>query len=298
MKLKKLTLCIGAAAVIAGAAVVVWPASENIAGESVAAVEQEESWVVQPMVITPEEQAEAQKKLAARGPVDFPVNDMLEAVSNGDKELVKLHIQAGTKLVYREEYENIVHYAVRSKDIEMTKLVLSIPGIRLHVHAPDIGEPIVLAAAENNKKAIKLILNHPDWKCPSAQLHAILTNDAAALKAIIEKGEFKPAGAELWTSEMAAALGHKECLELIVEAVKGNEDFGINEYGSYGPAIALAVRHGHVDCVKLLIAVPGINLNCESFWDDEAGKHITPLQYAISQGKTEIAEILRAAGAE
>ena len=61
-----------------------------------------------------------------------------------------------------------------------------------------------------------------------------------------------------------------------------------NEY-SYTP-LYWAARHGHAECVKLLLAAPGIDVNRAN----KDGK--TPLQIATERGQTECAELLRAAG--
>ena len=314
MKAKKLILSIGAAVVLIGTALVVLPELSSSSSKTYS-LALDESEIIKPMVISPEEKAAALKQLEARG-LTTPSSNMMTRASKemnsaaykGDKELLKLYIQAGTEPYYSAE--NLVHFAATSKDIEVTKLVLSIPGIRLHEDASFmLGKPIEHAIMENNKAAIKLMVNHPNWGKTDDQLHAILTNDAKALKAIIDKNEFylKPV---LQAHQMAAALGHTECLQLIIEAMNNKQ------YKYIGPKVAytinscnfieksalhFAIKNGHTECVKLLLNTPGISLDIGSIVEEtkddlEYLKFFTPLEYATKKGMAEIADMLRNAG--
>ncbi len=312
MKAKKLILSIGAAVVLIGTALVVLPELSSSSGKTYS-LALDESEIIKPMVISPEEKAAALKQLEARG-ITAPSPNMMHRASNmmtraalnGDKELLKLYIQAGTEPYYSDTYENIVHFAAISKDIEVTKLVLSIPGIRLREEPSTmLGEPIEHAIMENNKAAIKLMVNHPNWGKTDDQLHAILTNDAKALKAIIDKNEFylKPV---LQAHQMAAALGHIECLQLIIEAMNNKQYKYIGPEGAYTinscnfiekSALHFAIKNGHTECVKLLLNTPGISLDIGIITDKNIEwEFFKPLEYATKKGMTEIADMLRNAG--
>lgn len=87
----------------------------------------------------------------------------------------------------------------------------------------------------------------------------------------------------------AAYYGHAECVKLLLAA----PGIDVNRTGEYGATpLYRAAYFGHDECVKLLLAAPGIDVN-------KADKYgYTPLSTAEINGHTECARLLEAAGAK
>jgi hypothetical protein len=85
----------------------------------------------------------------------------------------------------------------------------------------------------------------------------------------------------------AAQNGHTECVRLLLAAPGIN----INQAGQDGVTpLFCAAGLGHKECVRLLLAAPGININ------QAAQDGTTPLSAATYKGHTECANLIRAAG--
>ena len=61
----------------------------------------------------------------------------------------------------------------------------------------------------------------------------------------------------------AASLGHTECLKLLLAA----PGIDVNLLQGNDTPLSIAVEHGHTECVKLLLAAPGIDVNTTK-WEE------------------------------
>ena len=105
------------------------------------------------------------------------------------------------------------------------------------------------------------------------------------------------AGADVnWTNEaeskntplhMAATNGHADCVRLLLAATGSD----VNKANANGETpLSCAAKEGHAECVNLLLAAPGIEVNSE----DKDSQ--TPLHRAENNNHTECADLIRAAG--
>lgn len=82
----------------------------------------------------------------------------------------------------------------------------------------------------------------------------------------------------------ASVLGYLE----IVERLLAHPNIDINKSNQGTKALCLASMFGKLEVVKRLITVPGLNVNTSDH------QSITPLQHALDNGHTKIADLLRA----
>ncbi len=217
---------------------------------------------------------------------------LTEAAKNGHSECVRLLLSApGIKVNHGEP----LCLAAKNGHAECVKLLLAAPGIAVNREfhptvwcLPDLtfsgysvqydrtySYPLSLAAKNGHVECVKLLLAVP----------GIDVNLGSPL-------------------ELAAENGHAECVKLLLAAlgIDVNREFhptvrclpdlpSLDDYEQYGRTyfdpLSLAAKNGHVECVKLLLAVPGIDVNLGS-----------PLKLAAKNGHEECVKLLKAAGAQ
>ena len=171
---------------------------------------------------------------------------------------------------------------------EVVKLLLAAPGIDINMADKDGETPLYCAAERGHAECVKLLLAAPDidtsdW--PSITI-AVLKNDGNTLKQLIQSGnnvnKADKDGRPLLY--WAARYGHAECVKLLLAA----PGIDVNKADKDGRTpLYWAAECGHADCVKLLLEHPRIDVNHATNEYRE-----TPLHLATIRGHTEVVKRL------
>ena len=207
-------------------------------------------------------QAELQRRGISAGEYD---SKLLEAAINGETELVKLLIAAGTDVNKADNDwgRTPLYRAASEGHTECVKLLIA-AGADVN-KANKLGKtPLFTAAMNGHTECVKLLL---------------------AAGADVNKAN-KLGETLLYT---AARCGHTECAKLLLAA--GADVNQTNEDGESETPLYGAASNGRTECVKLLIAA-GADVNKADRW----GK--TPLYMAAWNGRTECVKLLINAGAD
>ncbi len=215
---------------------------------------------------------------------------MLEAYDEPD--LLRLFITAGADInAVNKDGETVLHKAIEKGYAKSVELLLMVPGIDINKVNHNNWSPLYLAAVYGFEDCVKLLLEAPgiDVSAWNPLSIAVLQNDRNKVKTLLQYGSSVNKADKYGHTPLdwATYYGRAECLKLLI-AVPGIE---INKADKHGNLpLCHAARDGHTECVRLLLGVHGIDVNKAN----KDGK--TPLRIATEKGLTECAELLRAAG--
>ena len=201
-------------------------------------------------------------------------------------ELQRRGISAG-------EYDRKLHDAAKDGDAELVKLLID-AGTDVNKANANEWTPLCTAAANGRTDCVKLLINagadvnKADEDSETPLFTAAANGHAECMKLLIAAGaDVNKVDKEGWTPLcMAAWKGRTECVKLLINA---GADVNKADKAGWTP-LYWAAYNGQTECVKLLINA-GADVNKA---DKLSG--YTPLYMAEEEGHTECAELLRAAG--
>ena len=193
-----------------------------------------------------------------------------------------------------EEYDRKLHDAAKDGDAELVKLLID-AGTDVNKANANEWTPLCTAAANGRTDCVKLLINagadvnKADEDSETPLFTAAANGHAECMKLLIDAGaDVNKVDKEGWTPLSTAALeGHTECVKLLI-----NVGADVNMADKYGwTPLFWAAWYGRTECVKLLITA-GADVNKA----DKKG--VTPLYMAAKSGCTECVKLLLDAGAD
>ncbi|KAB2103710.1 hypothetical protein AG0111_0g8601 [Alternaria gaisen] len=240
----------------------------------------------------------------------FDINTPLTwAIDHGDKDLVKILLEAGVDVnkgakvwhgrsrpgrLRREEKLSPLILAVKKGYIDIVELLLEIDELAVNMEDSEWRTAFMWALQKRNMDVIRVLLKDErtdidrglrgGW---APLLAAALQRDKDVLQLLLFTDRVD---VDLKTKigesalMLAASEGHQEIVELLVATGK----FDLNAINDQGQsALMLAASEGHEGIVEILLAIDGINIHTRG----ENGK--TALSMALSQKHTYVAEMLQ-----
>ena len=227
------------------------------------------------------------------------------AADNGHTDCVRALLRAPGIDVNKE---NPLYEAAYQGSPECVRLLLEAPGINLNqekalqaaknmghvecaalIEAAMQGKPLPTAFPKLSKQEARRLLSDQGiepQEYTSKMYSASIFGDADTLKQLIAVGADVNSPYKGYLPLVNAAYhGRTECLKILLAA----PGIQVNKANKDGwSALWIAAHAGRTDCVKLLLAAPGIYIN--------KGNGSTPLQQAEEQHYTECARLIREAG--
>lgn len=199
------------------------------------------------------------------------------AVSRNRLEEIQLLLNARANVnLPDEDGRTPLDIAVMKAQIDIVELLLDAPGIDVNAAYNQWGfTPLMQAAGRGYSDVVSLLLEVPE----------IDIN-----RVTVAGDKLRGLPSELTALLVATMRGHAEVVRILVNDPR----IDINKSGIDGMGITplhMAVGEGHIEIVQLLLAHPAIHVNTQMRGGD------TPLQIAKKLGLTEIAQLLKAAGA-
>lgn len=192
-----------------------------------------------------------------------------------------------------------LHCAVRSGHLECAAAILAAPDIDVNVMSRSGNTPLNTAVRNGHFECVKLLLQNTDVDVNLTShggltplfsaveqdqpdcLRALLKVPGVAVNTMTNKG--------VTALELAAEYGRLPCLEALIDSGAAQ----VNLSGRYGalPPLHRVAGNGFVACVKLLLGVPGIDIN------KQCDKGFTPLHQAARKNQPEcVRELLAVEG--
>lgn len=230
----------------------------------------------------------AKQQLKAMG-ISYYDSAILEAYDSPKTLYLLITAGANVNITDTDNVTTLYKAACNGKT-QCVKLLLAAPGINVN-KTRYTTSPLYEAAYNGHKECVKLLLNAPgidirEWNQISI---AVLQNDLNSVKELILSGT--DVNKEDLNGETplywAARYGLTECVRLLLAA----PGIDVNkEGGKYDMTpLCAAAKNGHTECVRLLLTTPGIDVNKEGEFDK------TPLCEAAEEGHTECLKLLLAA---
>jgi len=230
--------------------------------------------------------------------VNAPGNDgatpLMKAAPLGFMGIVELLLKTpGLDLNARDDDQmTALHWAVMYRATDAVKLLLAAPGINVNARDKAGKTPLVYAIEYNTVDIAELLLKTPGLDVNSKDnLGQTPVWLAAYTPGVAWNAEFTGVIGD-WKTPLYIAVewGRTEVVKLLLKAPGINVNKAIMSEGKV-PPLHLAVEMGKTEIVKEMLKTPGIDINVE-------GHHgRTPLREAERYGRTEIARLLREAGA-
>ncbi len=217
------------------------------------------------------------------------VSPLLAAVNENHIECVKLLLAAKDIDVNQSDkhLQTPLGMAAYRGHTEIVKLLLAVPGIDVNCVDECGDTPLSSAIFNGHYDCVKLLLEK--WGIDTRELPPILLatlrRDTAELQNILQQTP-KQANTTYYDTPLlhVAVLNNlHECLSLLL-ATPGIDVNATDAEGN--SALFCAVSHNKPECLKLLLDVPGIHVNAEN------GESRSPLCRAAENGYTECVKLL------
>lgn len=180
---------------------------------------------------------------------------LIKAAKEGDKEVVKLLLEAGVNVNYCE-YERegaALIAAAENGNLDIMQILLK-AGADVNIGKHQKGTPLMIAAEEGKIKSVKFLLQEKadidagDYLSTTALMLASKNGKLKCLKLLLDAGANVKAKNQSGDSAVSYARhsGHKECMDALVAAgADPNEKDCAN--------IGQACGKNHVDCLQELL---------------------------------------------
>ncbi len=181
------------------------------------------------------------------------------AVMSNNAELLKKALQEGANANEIRQGKTPLFIAAATGHAECVAILLEVKGLNLNYRSAG-GKTALFQAAENgHAECVRLLVNAPG-------INVNVTNDNRETP--------------LYT---AARYGHADCVRELLKA----RNIEVNSPNLSGATpLCIAAYKGHVDCVASLLSAPNIDVTLMRY-------DMTPLEYAIEQGHTACARLIR-----
>lgn len=192
-----------------------------------------------------------------------------------------------------------LHCAVRSGHLECAGAILAAPDIDVNAMSRSGNTPLNTAIRNGHFECVKLLLQNTDIDVNLAShggltplFSAVEQDQPDCLRALLNVPDVAAntrTNKGITALELAAEYGRLPCLEALLAT--GADQ--VNRSGRYGalPPLHRVAGNGFVACVKLLLGVPGIDIN------KQCDKGYTPLHLAARKNQPEcVRELLAVEG--
>ena len=230
------------------------------------------------------------------------------AAARGHEECVNLLLAAPGSDVNKanENGETPLIIASKQGHTECVRTLLTAPGIDVNKANMSGNTPLALAATNGHTECVRTLLAAPgievnsEDKDSQTPLHWAENNNHTECADLIRAAGGKSRRAailleqmgispEQYNSSLYAAVRDRETEKISLLLAAGADANWANEDENGTTPLVLAAQKGHTECVRLLLAAPGIDVN-------KANKDgTTPLSWAAQKGHTENVSLLLAA---
>ena len=237
----------------------------------------------------------AQRKLQEMGIKQAQYGEaLLNAARKGNTDTLSLLLTAGADVNTADKNGMApIHWAALGGHTDSLKLLLAAPGINLSSSDKHGFTPLHLAAYGGRTECVKLLL-----AAPGIDVSKPAKNGKTPLELVTEKGHTEcaqlirqaTAGTDSEEPMSVSGSDSEKPMSIIISSLIALGD-DVNRIRDDGETLLISsARQGFTECVKLLLAAPGIDVNKA---DNECG--MTSLHNAAAEGHSECVKLLLAA---
>ncbi len=237
------------------------------------------------------EKAEREAKEKAKRKSDSKI---IEIAGKGDTaELSRLIISGADVNAKDRWYRSPLKQAVWEGHTECVRLLLSAPGIDVNVVDDEGHTPLWIAVYMGRTECVRLLLTAPgiDTSDFTPLGLAVMADDRAKLRSLLSESGVDVNATDnngMTALYWALCMGRTECVRLLLAAPGIDVNMAnIDKYGEN--PLQKAAEKNRTECVRLLLAAPGIDVNKGNNYD------VSPLFSAVGEGGTESVRLLLAA---
>jgi len=203
-----------------------------------------------------------------------------------------------------DNFETKLHLAIRMNNVDFAKTCLQ--EISVDITANNNVTPLMLAVAKNNSRMVVFLLErganpHHRNAMQQTALHIAiaLKQESIALQLILAMKQFDTQDRDGDTALMMSAMNGLPKVTAVLLKMQARGDI-CNDKGL--TALHYAASHGHSDCIELLTAQEGIDINVQAVIEHDdpqkRGTKNTPLHLAAQQGHLHACKTLLLLGAD
>lgn len=211
--------------------------------------------------------------------------DIETAIKDGNGKVVSAHLIIG-----ETDLDEALCDCIKAGRNQYVKLLLASGKIDVNKKT-FFGTPLTLALSNGNMECAKLLLAAPDFDADAYDpiTLAIVSNDIDTVKKLIASGADVNSTKSDGYTPLYWAVNYKmtECVKLLLAAPGINVNIPNGRHES--TALHVAAKDGNAEYLKMLLAVPGIEVNKPDC------VFLTPLHRAVRNNHIECVKLLLAA---